>query len=101
MYFKIIGKILKNIRDSFNEIKNLVEFKNQMIDKSFYGLLEKNKILNYEPVSVRKNGNCLYESFSILYFNSNEFFYIFKLGSIFSLLEYQNFFRDLLDDLKY
>ena len=40
------------------------------------------------PVNSVANGNCLYNTFSLLFFNNQTYFFIFKLLSLFMICEY-------------
>jgi len=42
----------------------------------------------FVPVNSIANGNCLYNTFSLLFFNNQIYFFIFKLLSIFIICEY-------------
>jgi hypothetical protein len=53
------------------------------------------------PVHSRPNGNCLYNSFSIILFDDEDEFYIIKACSIYILLKYEQFFSLVLQKYKY
>ncbi|RNA13643.1 hypothetical protein BpHYR1_025982 [Brachionus plicatilis] len=51
------------------------------------------------PVCSKKDGNCLYNSFAILYFGVEDLFYLFKLISFYVFFEYEAFFRMIFNDM--
>jgi hypothetical protein len=53
----------------------------------------------FVPISSNADGNCLYNSFSLLFSGSEENFFIFKLLSIYILFKYSNSFKNILSDM--
>ena len=53
------------------------------------------------PIHNQPNGNCLYNSFSIILFKHQNFYSTIKLCSIYILIKYRSFFEDLMKNFKY
>ncbi|CAF1098805.1 unnamed protein product [Brachionus calyciflorus] len=101
MIFESYKINLGKFREFIRGVNSLNKSEGHIVDETFFGLLKINNILNFKPISVPKDGNCFYESLSILYFGSRELFFLFKLGSIFTIFENEYFFIDILNGLKY
>jgi hypothetical protein len=89
---------MKNTLDEFvlflRNIHKFTEFKGQEIYDEFKKILNLNEDLY--PVYNSSNGNCLYNSISILLFGNEDFFFIIKICSIFILFEYEFFFKHVI-----
>ncbi|CAF0945818.1 unnamed protein product [Brachionus calyciflorus] len=80
---------------------NLKIYLNQMIDQSFNELLEANNLKEFKPIYNSRNGNCLYNSLSFYYYGFEDYFFVFKIASIYALISNRAFFTALMKDLDY
>jgi hypothetical protein len=106
--------LLKN-KFSENEMlfKNLIDKIKNIVPKTDYNgqcfYQESKESLNLTndlfPINntddPKDYGNCLYNTFSLILFGVEEFFFIIKLCSIFVLLENEDFFKKVMKTLKY
>ena len=56
---------------------------------------------NLYPIYNTGVGNCLYNTFSIILFGEEYFYYIIKLASIYILYKNKEFFKELMSNYKY
>ncbi|RMZ95022.1 hypothetical protein BpHYR1_004493 [Brachionus plicatilis] len=80
------------------EKKSLRSINGQTIEtfQPYSQKIELFELRNFIPISARPDGNCFYRAISYCLFGSENFYYIFKIGSLFILIEYQNLFEDIL-----
>ena len=105
----------------FNQIQNLFNLKNDYIvnhirmirsisidnyqysAQDFYANHKKrlNLYENQYPIKTTPDGNCLYNAISIILIGDESFYLVLKVCSIFLMLKYDKFFRNLFKKLKY
>jgi hypothetical protein len=102
--FIFIKKYVIKYRFSFQKLTRALRkketkiFSNENIDSDFMQLIIKNDGLkgNLLPIKTKPDGNCLYNSFSILLIGQQDDYCAIKIGLIFMLIEYENYFQELL-----
>ena len=78
-------------------VKNMKCFSGQTVDTNFKSLMQLNDLeAEFQAVSVPGNGNCFYNSLSMMYFGTFEFFYIFKICSIYACIENEDYLKDFM-----
>lgn len=91
----IIKKLISFIRK--NLIYPTFEIKKHKIDCYFENLTKLNDLDDVAyVVSVNADGNCFYNSISLLIFGDQRLFYLIKIAVLFILLEYKAFFTTVL-----
>ena len=92
--FNIISKIFTEHRFILNESVNYIRGLTQLSYTNIHSIYEeyegafKNQSFRLIPVNSNADGNCLYNTFSLLFFNNQKYYFIFKLLSIYLLHEY-------------
>ena len=78
-------------------VKNMKCFSGQTVDTNFKSLMQLNDLeAEFQAVSVPGNGNCFFNSLSLMYFGNFEYFYIFKICSIYAFIENETIIEDFL-----
>ncbi|CAF1132865.1 unnamed protein product, partial [Brachionus calyciflorus] len=97
-YFKFYNEFNKlidslrniTINDTYNNQDYYEQYKRELkLDSQFY------------PIISKPDGNCLYNSLSLLLFKNEEHAFLIKACSIFTLLKFQEFFRHLIREYCY
>ncbi|CAF0867508.1 unnamed protein product [Brachionus calyciflorus] len=70
-------------------------------DYSFRSLLDAHGLFECNAYVVNGDGNCFYYSISSIIFDNPDLFKLIKMGSIFILLEYKDFFEIILNEKAY
>ncbi|CAF0907232.1 unnamed protein product [Brachionus calyciflorus] len=102
--FKKIERIFMVFKDS---LTNLVEFLKEkkpiyfrnsdfVNDSSFKKLLNAHNLNECLAVETKGDGNCFYYSISYLIMNNPIFYKLVKIGSLFTILEYREFFEEII-----
>ncbi len=104
-YIKKVFNDNKNLMRSFikylRRIKNYTIYKDQYIDENFVALVQLNDLFsNFYPNKVLADGNCFYRTISLITLGDENFFYMIKTVCLFVIMEYKEYFKDLLDFLK-
>lgn len=104
--FENIKKCILEMKDLFKkiiielrEIKTYVPYSNQKVYEIFKQKLGLED--NLFPIHSKEDGNCLYNSLALLLFSDESFYFIIKLCSIFILIDYENYFKSLMINMKY
>ena len=89
------------LNEFFQKIRNLslIKYSNQDINEPNRKKLQLSD--DYYPIDSTGNGNCLYNSISILLFGNEELYYLIKICSIFIILENETFFNHLIYCFKF
>ena len=104
-----IRAILKIFSDNKSFFEKMVEKLNKMPVNTHYSgedfykcHKESLKLENHMyPIHNQPNGNCLFNSFSIMLFKHQNYYSTIKLCSIYILIKYRSFFEDLMKNFKY
>ena len=95
-----IKKVFDNDRVFFDKWVDFVRglkqfvFNEQHFSNCYTVFLDSFITSPFIPVNVSANGNCLYNSFSSLYFNSSHYYFIFKILSIYLIFKYSEFLKN-------
>ena len=105
--------IEKKLRENENFLRELVKRIQKIVPTGdyngqpfySYSKFSLNLTIDLFPICNTQNskdhGNCLYNTFSLLYFGDEIFYYIIKICSIFMIIENKDFFQHVLKTLKY
>lgn len=91
--------IIKNLINQLRSIKTYMEYSSQKIYENFKQRLNLND--DFFPVESSADGNCLYNSISLILFEHENYFFIVKACSLYIIFEYKQYFNYLLNSFGY
>ncbi|CAF0797547.1 unnamed protein product [Brachionus calyciflorus] len=94
-------EVLQNLKNYFENIKQFPTYSYHEIDYDYDVILELNDLTEFCALSSSKNGDCLYNSLSTIFFGKEEYYYLFKLGSFLVLIKNEKYFRDYFKKIHY
>jgi hypothetical protein len=89
--------LIKQLRSQTNSFY----YKNEKVDKDFDLIIKLNNLEGLNAIDIEKKGNCFYQSISKLIFGEQKYYYLIRLATFYTLLEYRDFFSIALEKLHY
>ena len=95
-HIKLSPMYLRQLTEFFRESYPL-EYNGELIDTDFSLCIQNTELFgNFIAISTDADGNCLYKAISLLIYGNQDCYIQIKLSVLFILIEYEEYFRNIL-----